>query len=564
MPLKPVTVISRPLRSDEQGSTLLAVIGVMAVTAIIALTVTAATLNGLGATSSSRASVQSRAAAEAGIDVTIVGLQTATGPQSCTSRIGLYSSVSGAVPRYDTKVQIEPGTGWVTGCPTNASTKVKIISTGFAQADGVAGASSGDKSYLEAVYDYIPAQVTIPNIGSAVYAHTISGVLKNFTLNSSVNNVAADVQIKNGNAICTNGAKIAGNLILGNGFAALDNCTVSGTVHASKYVTMSGGGGVTVVQGDIIAAGQGVAAGSLVIGVSKNAKVNGSLFSGGRVAVTSAPGSDVFGNITVAGTATSDANVASNSKVGGYVQSSGTNSGTGTVVGGRTGLVTGLTPPPVPLVPNWSEIPFPAPFSSTSWAAQGFQELVWNGPCEISGVDPSWTALSALTSPTVVNTLTKCGAAGLSTDSNAKSLTLQTDIAFASNAFNIGKLDVLPYVLADGTKPVRHLWFYVPDNNSADGVPTCVAPSGGITMSNETNIRDEISAMAYTPCKFYSNRDGWRGQIYGGEVEFGTQAKLTFVPVGMPGVDLSGNPYVPPVLAHLGARTSLRDLVTGG
>ncbi|TFD03330.1 hypothetical protein E3T25_06875 [Cryobacterium sandaracinum] len=459
------------------------------------------------------------------------------------------------MPKYDTKVQIDPGTGWVTGCPTSASTKVKIISTGFAQANGVSGASSGDDSVLEAVYTYIPTQVTIPTIGSAVYAHTISGVLKNFTLDSAVNTVAADVQIKNGNAICTNGAKIAGNLILGNGFASLDNCTVSGTIHVAKYVTLEGG--ASLVQGDVIAAGQGVAAGSNVISVANGATVNGSLLSSGNVSVTSSPGSTVKGNVTVAGSATSVARVANNSKVNGFVQSSGTISNLGTIVGAKTQNVTGLVPPPVPAVPNWSEIPYPAPFSSTTWAAQGFQELVWNGPCVISGVEPAWTDLSALTVPTVVNTLTKCGAAGISTDSNVKTLTLQTHVALAANSFAFTKLKVLS---SDTT--ARKLWLYVPDSNSADGLPTCVAPSGNITMSSETDIAPEVSVMAYTPCKFYSDRDGWRGQIYGGEVEFGQQAKLTFVPVGVPGVDLSGNPYVPPVPAHLGERISLRDRET--
>ena len=560
MRLSRLTVLSRSSLSrssptSERGSTMLAVIGVMAVTAIIAVTVTAATVNGLGVTSSSRASVQARAAAEAGVDVTIVGLQTATGAASCVSHNGLYAS--GAVPKYSATVEYNAGSGWVAGCPTDTSTQVRIVSTGTAQAVGVAGASSGDTSVIEAIYNFIPAQVTIPTIGSAVYAHTITGVLKNFTLDSSVNNVAADVQIKNGNAICTNGAAIAGNLILGNGFAQLDNCTVSGSIHVSKYVSLNGG--ASLVKGDVIAAGVGVATTSDVVAVANGSIVNGSVLSSGKVSVTSSPGSLIKGNVTVAGTTTSDAKVANNSKVNGYVQSSGTVTHPGTIVGVITEHVTGLEPPPVPLVPNWSEIPYPAPFSSTSWASQGFQELVWTGPCVISGVDPAWTALSNLTVPTVVNTLTKCGAAGLSTDSNVKNLTLKTNIAFVSNAFNIGKLNA-----QSNDSTARRLWFYVPDNNSADGVPTCDAPSGNITMSNETNIAAEVSVMAYTPCKFYSDRDGWRGQIYGGEVEFGQQAKLTFVPVGVPGVDLSGNPYVPPVPAHLGDRTSLRDLATGG
>ena len=54
---------------------MLAVLGLALVTSVIGVTVVTATINGLGVTSSSRAGVQARAAAEAGVDRALVAIQ---------------------------------------------------------------------------------------------------------------------------------------------------------------------------------------------------------------------------------------------------------------------------------------------------------------------------------------------------------------------------------------------------------------------------------------------------------------------------------------------------------
>lgn len=545
-----------PNRQNDEGVALIAVIGIAAVTAIIAMTVTTAAVHGLAMTSSARASVQARAASEAGIDVAAVGLQV---PGNCEAVHGVYEAAPSSTlpssptsapapipePKYRATIEHNVGSGWVVGCPPAEATQVRIKSTGYASAKGVAGVSSGDSRVMEAVYNYIPDYVAIPNIDAAVYAHTMLGDFKNFILDSADNNLSADLQIKSGSVNCINGARIAGDVILGNGSATLKKCEVTGSIHASGLVDVNDGH----VHGDIIAVGSGVASGSDVVRVHSGSTADGDIYSGGNVSVLSGSASEVKGNITVAGTPASKANVESGSKVLGNVISSGTITVGGTIVGTKTPAVGGLVAPPVPLIPNWTDVAYPSP----TWVANGYQEIPWSGDCNVSGSHPMWTTLSARTTPTVVNAL-HC-TAGVTIDNNVTVLTLQTNIAFMAPKFHINKLKLVSPVS-------RGLWFVQPDN-VADGVPTCPNPAaGGITMTNESDIPVTVSVMVYTPCKIYSDRDGFRGQIYGGEVQFGQQAKLTFSPVGIPGVDFSGG--VPPTMVlnggHLGNRVGVREL----
>lgn len=522
---------------------MMAVLGIMAVTLVIGATVSAATINALGFTSATKASVQSRAAAEAGIDVALVGLQNSG---SCATANAIYAST--AVPAYRATVEYDAGVGWVVGCPPATATRVRILSTGTAQAPGVAGASSGDSQIVEAIYNYIPDYVQVPIIDAAVYAHNITGVLKNFNLTSE-NNIAATVQIRNGNANCLNGAKIAGDLVLGNGYANLSNCEVTGSIHVSDYVVVNGG---SLVRGDVLAAGvKKETVTDDVIRVASGSTVNGSLFAGGNASVNSSSGSTVKKNVTVAGSTLSRATVSTGSEVEGNVISSGPVSRPGSVLGTVSSGVTGLQAPPVPVIPNWVDIPTPSPFASSSWAAEGFQEVLWTGPCVVDHGNAAWTALSTYGTKTVVNAL-GC-ASGLSTTSTVDDLSLRANIAVFARSFNFNKL----YAESSDATTLRTLSFIVPDDNP-DQIPSCVSP-GGIYLHNEANIRPSISVLAYSPCKIQSDRDGWRGQIYAGEVEFGQQAKLTFVPVPVPGVSFSGPPVMQLNASHLGNRVSLRD-----
>jgi hypothetical protein len=380
-----------------------------------------------------------------------------------------------------------------------------------------------------------------------VYAHTMEGTFKNFVLNTAAASIAADVMIKNGNVICTNGATIDGSVILANGYVDLNRCTIKGDVHASKWVNAEGSG--TVIHGDIIALGSGVAVGSDVVRIrSSITEVKGSIYAGGNIRIEDL----IKGSVSLAGGASNDIRIDTSGRVMGDVVSSGTIDNRGTVDGTiSTGFV-GLAALPTPRVPDWTDIPYP----TSSWS--GYTEVMWSGSCSVGNSHPFWDNLATLTASTgniVVNAL-GCGAAGLDFKNNTRSLVLSANVSFVAWKFNVDKLDV-----DSNNTTTRYLWFAVPDQVN-DALPSCVGDAGGIKLTSEADFEPTIAAMVYTPCKITSDRNNWRGQYYGGTMEFLQQAIMTYVPVGVPGVDFDSS--LPPVMvlddALLGDRVSMREL----
>ena len=543
---------------DERGSTLLAVLGIALVTSVIGVTVVTATINGLGVTTSNRAGVQARAAAEAGVDRALVAIQS-----GCVTTFETTTT-----PRY--KYSLERSISstspvWVAGCPTNATTLIKITSTGYAANTTVTGASPSDSRIVEAIYANVPIFVPAPVVEPAVYANTMEGDFKNFVLNSSTSSIAADVLIKNGNVICSNGATIDGSVLLANGYVKLDRCDVNGVIHVSKYVDISGTG--TVVKKDIIALGQGVAAGSNVVKLSSGiGEVRGNINSAGNVQVDDL----VQGSVSLSGTVANSVQVGSSGQVQGNVVSSGSVvvSGSGRIDGTTSTNFTGLAPLPAPRVPDWTDIPYPNP---SAWA--GYTVLTWpiaTSSCNIGNSNAFWDSLATQTATTgnIVVDARGCGADGLVFQNNIRDIQLSANVTFIAWKFNVDKL-----VATTNSAATRYLWFMVPDNISAPGAdgkptPNCPAivdpsnPVGTILLTNEANIAPTIAAMAYTPCKIISDRNNWRGQLYGGTMEFLQQAQLTYVPVGVPGVNFDAS--LAPILvlssSKLGGRVSFREL----
>lgn len=544
-------------KDDDSGSALIAVISLAAVTAVIAITVGAATVTSLQFTNSTAGGVEARAAADAGVVVAELALRS----EGCAAQNGVFESSGN--PAYRVTTSYDAGEGWVEGCPPAEATQVRFVSEGFAQRPIFGAGSSTADVTVEAVYQYIPEYVSIPAVDPAIYAYTIEGEIKNFVLDSA-ENVAADIQIKVGNLLCQNAAKIAGDVILANGFANLTDCNVSGTVYASQHVHISGNG--TRVQGDVIAAGGNPTTGTRNANtaiVEAGAIVNGSVFAGGNTRILASSAARVDGNVTAVRDTSTVVEVANQSRVQGNVLSSGTiSAGTNSIVGTRSTAVTSLQLPPPPVVPDWVDLPYTTgTFAGSSWAQEGFTEVMWSGPCVVDGSHPFWPTLSTRTTKTVVNALS-CGSAGVELRNNIGSpLSLQADIAIIANQFRLDRFRAEP----NPSTAQRKIYLVVPDN-TINQQPTCAAGQGNITMTSESDFRPGISGFLYTPCKIQSDRDGFRGQFYGGQVEFNQQAKLTFIPTSPPGVDLSGGATNVQVLAgaYLGDRLSIRELSSGG
>ena len=255
---------------------------------------------------------------------------------------------------------------------------------------------------------------------------------------------------------------------------------------------------------------------------------------------------DVLGSVHVSGNATIN-----KSKVGGDVKARGTATVTNSTVGGtvRSGSTV-----PIPVVPNWVDVGFPG-----RWAANGYTIVNWTGSCSISKNNAQWQALKNYTTPTVVNFMSACPNTSVTTSNNMDTVAVNTNLVFVAYQFLFDKL----YFTADAS---RTLSFIVPDQVE-DRARTCAPPAGLtglINLTNEANFSPNIAAMVYTPCKVYSDRNGFRGQIYGGEIEFGQQAQLAFVPVGIPGFDLTDGVTVPQTTgARLGDLVSRREIPHG-
>jgi hypothetical protein len=134
----------------------LSLIGLL-IAALILVTV----VSSFATTTASRANVEAQAAAQAGIVAAFAGVQT---PASCATVGGVYSSST--VPVFSATVYVPNGAGgWQAGCPSSASSQVRIVSTGNAADKAVAGQSGSDVAYVEAVYSLSGAG-TGPNNGS--------------------------------------------------------------------------------------------------------------------------------------------------------------------------------------------------------------------------------------------------------------------------------------------------------------------------------------------------------------------------------------------------------------
>lgn len=533
----------------ENGAAMIAVIGIIGVTMVIGVTVTASTVNALGVTSATRAGTQARAAAEAGIDRALVDVQSA-----CLTS---YAATGEPTFEYAMAYRMPTGTMWVDGCPPDDAEYIKILSTGFASDPGTAGATSGDSVLLEAIYAYIPTYTEVPQFEPAVYAYSIAGTLQNLQLSTASASIQADIHIKHGSVLCSNGANVQGSILLGNGYANLNQCNVTGSIHASQYVYITGNSS-TIGKG-VFANGDVADANGNVVTVHRDGTVYADIHGEGNVLIEG----KAKQSVTASGTGSkltvnsAYAQVTKNAISSGIVEVKNN----GSVLGTVSQNVGGIVDLPYPRIPEWKDIPYP----STTGTWDGYHVVQWSGSCSIGSNHTFWaslTQLSATNGNVLVDARAACGGAGLNFQNSIDWLLLSGNMTFIANQFYVDK------IYAETADTYNHsMWFIVPDNVLDDQpTPSQYATSCDVYLTNEADFRPAIAAFVYTPCKVTSDRDKWRGQFYAGTMEFKQQATMTFVEVGVPGVDFDDS--LPPVLnlngSILGGRVSMRDITNGG
>jgi hypothetical protein len=527
----------------ERGSALLAVIGVTAVAGIVALTLTSMSLHAVGYTTSTRSGVQAQAAAEAGIDFAASKLASSI----CAAQYSRTTEPIFTVTIASSTLSTSPGdtdTSWVSGCPASASVRrVKFVSTGTAIALGVAGNSSGNVRKVEAIYPYTPTPpIWITASGASIYSFAQTDTtVNNLTINQ-LTSTPASVQYLSGSASCTSGSTINGNVILGQGGASLaSGCTINGDLYATGTVALQN----ATVTGNVSADNGTYPSVSL----SNSATVNGNVYAGGPVLIQGGVG----GNVVAGPTAGVTKNTGS---IAGSVIVAGTVNNSGSIGGTITQNQTGIVAPVIPFVPGWVDYPY----SLTDWLPGGFTELVMTD-CSNAGFTAAMNTVLTSSTPRVLNALA-CGSAGLDFSTLSSTLMLKSDLAIIANSFNLSG----NAIDSTGT-PHKRLWLIIPDRgvggNLIDNqLPDC--PSGGsFTMKNHVVVGSNVDALIYSPCPITNSADVWQGQFYAAGTKTANAFTLNYVPIGIPGVDLSKGTKTGgslPGTGVLGDRTAIRNI----
>ncbi|MDJ0376022.1 hypothetical protein [Cryobacterium sp. PH31-L1] len=507
----------------DRGSSMLAVIGLMAVAGVATLAIAGSTMNSIGVSSATRAGVQAQAAAEAGIDDALLKLRTAP----CNAAT-LGTSAPLPVARVTISHWPSAIGSWGEGCPVGDAVKqVKIVSTGNAIQNGQAGNSTGDTRTVEVVYNYESKTVAIPAIGAgtAIYSYALAGIGGSSKLYwdghratpSTLIDQAATrpvVQVKTGNSTCASPTAASSifeaDFVVEEGtFTAAGSCQIYGNVWAKQDTTTDGS---AILWGNLATAG-----------------------------LSTAGSSQIYGNV--------------------WASSDPVKSGTSIIHGTVSGAAAA---PPAPTVPDWVDI---APYDAKTndWPDHEITILKKNNDCDVAAIEkeikqfknpgnPNYEGLGIIDASICEN--------GINLDITTKTLELPRDLVIYAKKFTMG----LDGQIGSDSATVRKLWLITSDE-TVDKKPTCIDQHDASVISNSFIVKPTVTAMLYTPCGIVLGAGDppsaqWTGQLYGGNVTVTGSAQLRYEPVGIPGTEIlaGGAPGHAAREAKLGDRLSIRDL----
>jgi cytoskeletal protein CcmA (bactofilin family) len=529
--------------TKEDGTALLAVLGVMGVASIIGITTTSMSLHAVGITTSTRAGVQAEAAAEAGVDFAAAKLATSICQTTYTSSTAPIFTVSVAY----SSLTISPGVvdnSWINGCPASTSAgRLKLISKGTATSLGVAGNSSQNVRTVEAIYSYTPSPPSysiIPSGGALYSSAQVDPTINNMTINQA-GTVRPSVQFLSGSVTCTSGTTITGDFFLGSGaLTATSGCTINGDLWANAAISVTSGEVTGNVHSSFAGSGYSVT-------LATSSIIDGNIYSAGSVSIAG----QVGGNI-VAGPSATSSMFTNRSSVGGSVVTSGAVTAPGGVIHGTlTTNQTGIVTPIIPVVPNWVDYAY----SPNDWInSTGVPYAVLTmATCSTTDLSAGVTAVHNSLVPIILDTR----ACGPITDFRGLNFLLTSDAVIIANGFNLASNNIQS---TDSFS--KRLWIIVPDA-VVDGVPTCGTGSTA-TIGHGVVVGPLVASLIYSPCAISNSGDVWRGQMYSSSIATSSSFTLNYLPIGLPTVNLSTGTFLPPTGSGvLGARISIRDLAGG-
>ena len=527
----------------DQGSALVAVLGVMGVTTVIAVSLTTTSFHALGYTTATRAGVEAEAAAEAGVDFAAASLASSICQAS-------YSSISApifSVAISHSPLPTSPGdtdNSWVAGCPVAlGAQRLKLISTGWATNLGVADNSSQNVRKVEAIYPYSPSppSYTIMPSGPATYSYSQTDpTINNLTITQG-GAIKPSMVYLSGSATCTSHSQITGDVILGNGgLSVTSGCTINGDLYTNGVVSVVSG----EINGNVNAAG---VQGGTSVTLATSAVVDGNIYAAGPVSIAG----QVGGNIVV-GPILGVSTFSNKSSVGGSVVTAGTISASAGSIKGMTSTnQSGIITPAIPFAPPWVDFAYnPADWVAADGSA--YVTLTMLG-CSSSALNTALNTAQNSRKPIILDTRV-CGA---NTDFSHHDLMLKSDVVILANGFNFQTNNI-----QSPSAPDKRLWIVIPDG-VADSAPTCGTGSSA-SLGQHVEIGPHVNTMIYSPCAIDNSGDQLSGQMYSSSISTSSDFQLNFIPIGLPNIDLSTGKHIdPPGTGVLGDRTSIRDLVMG-
>lgn len=264
-----ITDRTSTMRHDpERGVALPSAIGIMVVILIIAGVVLSASVSAAGFSTSTRAAVESRAAAGAGIEA--VRAKLLGGNFVCT--------LSGTQPTFTARVEYTTEAGVALPCTAGVLTgtpgAARILSEGTATAKGVAGVNGEDKASVGADVDLVitPGGVTL---NQAIFTEGKLVLTNNTEVNSSVAGGLDGNVYSNGAIDCHTQNVIQGTIYARGGLMIANTCQALGTVWVD--------GDVDLTASAVNLAGSVFATGKANLGVGH---VGGNVIANGDVTMT--------------------------------------------------------------------------------------------------------------------------------------------------------------------------------------------------------------------------------------------------------------------------------------
>jgi hypothetical protein len=551
----------------ESGIAMIAAIGIMAVVIIVLVTLSASTINATGFATSTRAGVQARAAADAGVDAVRANLMA--GSFACTR------NSTGDEPRFEAKVFYDGATACQT--PPSAPKSARILSTGWATSNSVGGSTSQNSQVVGATVTIDVISAT-PELSKAVFSDG-DMTLTNQTSVYAVGAEPANLY-SNGSISCLTRAEIQGGVVTQGNFSIGNDCSVKGAVWSGGAVALAASN--ASVLGDMYAVGD-IAGGKANIGGSVVA--NGLVeFTGNSDVQCGASRANVCGSVysLQKGVTLKDTATISGSAYARQAVAIGNGAVGKTVVSLADGAAS------LPLPPNASPgfaVPslLTTPAGSTNMGSAGTQVRVNAPPREgmpqIHSTSADLTSKWAGWNRKVVTDGTMCNA-GNDFESSLDTLTLgQTksskvlivisgcsgpvfldnrtielkgDLAIMSTTGFATQNDLKIRSKVSG-EPHQLSWIVPSDSPSVNWVaagvanypgqvsPRCNNPSLGNIAVDKAALSADIQWFVYTPCQvIFKNNTAFSGQIYAGVVGFPGGGKITRGATSVPGITVPG------------------------